>query len=184
MPHFQYLFLDVPSALSPSADSPVWSYGGNIIGHVLVPHRMIGQVEDWRESIQSLMVELFGQPECLDIEISNDLPDCSKRLGAVVGYIDENPSVFAVTPGSLTIDPEPSYVKFYKNPNGATYDYTFEVYWKNKTTKLHVPGLLLQVTKVTDTGSKAELTFYSSVALNTAAGGTMSAQLDTSDETP
>lgn len=183
VPQFQDLFLDVPSALSPSMDSAVWSYGGNIIKHILVPHRMIGQVEDWRESIQTLMAELFGQPECLDIEISNDLPDCSKRLGAVVGYIDENPSVFTVTPESLTIDPAPSHVRFYKNSDGSLYDYTFEIYWKNKTTKLYSQGLVFQVTKVTETGFKAELTFYSSVALNAEAGGSMVAQLDNSDET-
>ncbi|HET9238906.1 MAG TPA: hypothetical protein VFO10_16735 [Oligoflexus sp.] len=182
VPYFRDLFMDMPSSLSASSGSPVWSYGGSVMKHVLVPHSMMGMVEDWSGSIQTVMNELFGQPECLDIEISNDLPDCSKRLGVIVGYIDENPIVFTVTPGSLAVDPAPSHVKYYKNAAGSDYDYTFEIYWKNKTTKLHVPGLVFQVTKVSDTSSRVELSYYSSVASNSTAGGSMQALLDESDE--
>jgi hypothetical protein len=166
VPDMNTLLVDLPSAISATSSSSGSLYlaeeEGGFADLFLMPRSFIGLADEMNGFVREISNHLFGKPACRDDDASNDPDDCSEYMGVVQGAISETPVIFDI-PDDPDDAQSPSVLKYYKNPAGSDYDYTFELYWQNSSDSLYYKGIVMNVTKVAEDKAKGQTVFFTSV---------------------
>lgn len=170
VPDMGVLLLDLPSSLAPASssgglrlDESEGEGEGGLSQLVLMPRMFVGIADEMNSLVKQITYHLFGKPACRDSDTSNDPSDCAEFPGIVRGAITTTPTIFEI-PEDPDDPGAPNYVKYFKNEAGSTYDYTFEMYWKNASDGLYYKGMQLLVSKTGDETGKGKMTFLLSAA--------------------
>ncbi|MFW7377745.1 MAG: hypothetical protein ACOH5I_02910 [Oligoflexus sp.] len=167
IPNLNVLLVDLPSSIAGSQGSSLALQDegedeGGMENLFLMPREFVGMANQFSGMMREVFHHLFGKAACRDDDPSNDPADCADFPGIITGAISEDPTIFAI-PDDPSDPGSPDYLKYYKNPAGSDYDYSFELYWQNPEDELYYLGLSMSLSKLSDDKAKGKGIFYLSV---------------------